>query len=92
VKSLKEFLQSIQDDMLIPDGIDHAFLGIAETDEGFVAVYSVEGIIANLMQEDLMDFETAEAYVDAHICSPCKGKKLAPIFVDIVPDELWNWD
>lgn len=86
---LKQFLKDIEPNMVVPEGIDHAFLGIADTENGFVAVYSVEAIVANLMQNDMMDFETAEAHTEQNICSPHRGKPLAPIFVDIVPDEFY---
>lgn len=77
---------------MVADGLDYAFLGISKTQDGFVAVYSVEAIIAELMTEDLMDFETAEEYVQFNILDAYVGKQ-APIFVDIVPDDLWqNFD
>ncbi len=86
---LKEFLADIDEDIVVADGLPHAFIGLSQTEEGTVAVYSTERIMAHLMEQDMMDFDTAEEYMHFNILGANVGKR-TPIFVDIVPQEFWN--
>lgn len=90
-QKLKEFLDNFSEDIVTADGLEHAFIGVSNTPEGYRAVYSTERIIANYMQEDSMTFEDAEEYMHTHIIGQDYGEK-SPVFVDIVPDEFWKDD
>lgn len=86
---LKEFLSDIDEQIIVADGLSHAFIGLSNTEDGAVAVYSTERIIAHLMEEDLMDFDTAEEHMHFTILGANVGKRI-PIFVDIVPEDFWK--
>jgi hypothetical protein len=86
---LKEFLADIDEDIVVADGLPHAFIGLSQTEEGTVAVYSTERIMAHLMEQDMMDFDTAEEYMHFNILN-AKAPQRNPIYVDIVPEEFWK--
>lgn len=86
---LKEFLADIDEDIVVADGLAHAFVGLTETEEGAVAVYSTERIIAHLMEQDMMDFDTAEEFMHFNILG-AKAPERNPVFIDIVPEEFWK--
>lgn len=88
-EKLEEFLADIDDNILIADGLAHAFIGLSATPNGNVAVYSTERIISNLMEKDFMDFETAEEYMQFNIIGANVGQR-TPIFVDMIPEEFWK--
>jgi hypothetical protein len=86
---LKEFLADIDENIVVADGLSHAFIGLTLTEEGTVAVYSTERIIAHLMEQDMMDFDTAEEYMHFNILG-AKAPQRNPIYVDVVPEEFWK--
>lgn len=88
---LAEFLAQFSEEILIADGLDYAFIGLANTANGYVCVYSTERIVSHLMEEDMMDFDTAEEYMHHNIIGAYVGE-LTPIFVDIIPIEFWKTD
>ncbi len=88
-EKLEEFLADIDDEIIIADGLAHAFIGLTNTPEGVVAVYSTERIISNLMENDNMDFETAEEYMHFNIIGANVGQR-TPVFVDVIPEEFWK--
>jgi hypothetical protein len=87
--NLKKFLANIDEDIVLADGQEHAFLGIANTPNGYIAVYSIDEIINKYMTEDLMDYETAEEFVQFNVLQAYVGER-TPIFLDIIPKEIWN--
>lgn len=87
MSKLKKFLAEIDPEIVMCDGHDEAFLGVADTPSGPIAVYSMDAVIINLMNQDCMDYETASEYAEFNIFSSNVGPR-TPIFVDIVPDEL----
>ena len=89
---LKEFLMNFDEGIVIAEGCEHAFIGVSNTPDGYRAVYSTERIIANMMEEDMMSFDDAEEYMHLNILGKSSYGDLAPIFVDIVPDEFWKDD
>jgi hypothetical protein len=86
---LKQFLADIDEEIVVADGLAHAFVGLAATANGTVAVYSTEKIVSNLMEKDMMDFDTAEEFMHFNIINAYVGER-TPIFVDLVPDEFWK--
>ena len=89
-QKLKEFLTLFDEDILVVDGQEDAFMGVANMPKvGYVAVYSSTAIIENLMKNDLMDFATAEEFFHYNIMNNYVGAK-TPIFLDIVPDCFWK--
>jgi hypothetical protein len=88
-EKLEEFLADIDDEIVIADGLAHAFIGLTNTQHGVVAVYSTERIISNLMENDNMDFETAEEYMQFNIIGADVGQR-TPVFVDVIPEEFWK--
>lgn len=84
---LRKFLNELDPDILMADGQDAAFLGVAQTPNGIIAVYSMDAVIVNLMNEDCMDYETAFEYASHNIFCAYVGER-TPIFVDIIPEEL----
>jgi hypothetical protein len=88
-EKLEEFLADIDDEIVIADGLAHAFVGLTNTEHGVVAVYSTERIIANLRENDAMDFETAEEYMHFNIIGANVGQR-TPVFVDVIPEEFWK--
>lgn len=88
---LKEFLTNFDENIVIAECCEHAFIGVSNTPEGYRAVYSTERIISNIMEEDMMGFDEAEEHMYNNILSKdYEGN--APLFVDIVPDEFWKDD
>lgn len=71
------------------DGHDSAFIGIASTPNGSVAVYSCDAIISNLMNQDMMDVDTAIEYAEYNIFNAYVGER-TPIFLETIPDEFWK--
>jgi hypothetical protein len=88
-EKLEEFLAELDDEIVIADGLAHAFVGLTNTPNGVVAVYSTERIISNLMENDAMDFETAEEYMHNNIIGEDVGQR-SPVFVDVIPEEFWK--
>lgn len=88
---LKMFLKEFDSKIICADKLAYAFLGVSKIkSKGYVAVYSTQAIIAHLMEEDMMDFETAENFMKVNILDKAISGKHAPIFVDIVPDIFWK--
>jgi hypothetical protein len=83
---LREYLAEIDEGIVLADGHDSAFVGIASTPNGVVAVYSCDAIISNLMNQDMMDEETAIEYAEFNIFN-CHVGDRTPIFLETVP-----WD
>lgn len=90
-QKLKEFLYNFDENIVIAEGCESAFIGVSNTEDGYRAIYSTERIIAGLMQEDSMTFEDAEEYMHLHITGKEYGE-YSPIFVDIIPEEFWKDD
>lgn len=89
-QKLKEFLKMFDDDIVMINGHENAFLGITNLNKvGYVAVYSTSQIIENIMRDDMMDYETAEEFVQYNIANSYVGEK-TPILLDIVPDVFWK--
>lgn len=88
-EKLEEFLAELDDEIVIADGLAHAFVGLTNTQNGVVAVYSTERIISNLMENDAMDFETAEEHMYNNIIGEDVGQR-SPVFVDVIPEEFWK--
>lgn len=88
---LKEFLCSINEDLVVADGLAHAFIGLTYNKGSEVCVYSTERIIANLMENDLMSFEDAEEHMHFNILGAYVGER-TPIFIDVIPTEFWDGD
>lgn len=88
-EKLEEFLADIDDEIVIADGLAHAFIGLTNTKDGVVAVYSTERIISNLMENDAMDFEAAEEYMHFNIIGADVGQR-THVFVDVIPEEFWK--
>jgi len=88
-EKLEEFLADLDDGIVIADGLAHAFIGLTATPNGVVAVYSTERIISNLMENDAMDFETAEEHMYQNIIGLNVGQR-TPVFVDVIPEEFWK--
>ena len=88
-EKLEQFLAELDDNIVIADGLAHAFIGLTNTKDGMVAVYSTERIVSSLMDNDAMDFETAEEYMHFNIIGAHVGER-TPIFVDIIPEEFWK--
>ena len=88
-EKLEEFLAELDESIVIADGLAHAFVGLTNTKDGVVAVYSTERIISSLMENDAMDFETAEEYMYYNIIGADAGQR-TPVFVDVIPEEFWK--
>jgi hypothetical protein len=89
-EKLREFLMSFEGDIVILDGYEEALIGISNLPNiGYVAVYSSSDIIKNLIENDLMDLDTAEDYFLYNILGSYIGDK-SPIFVDTVPKHYWQ--
>ncbi len=85
---LREYLAEIDEGIILADGHDSAFVGIASTPKGVVAVYSCDAIISNLMNQDMMDEDTAIEYAEYNIFNAYVGDR-TPIFLETVP---WDED
>ena len=88
-EKLQEFLTNFDENIVIAEGCEHAFIGVSNTPEGYRAVYSTERIISNIMEEDMMGFDEAEEHMYNNILGKEYGDN-APLFIDIVPDEFWK--
>lgn len=87
---LKAFLKEFDENILVIDGHENAFMGLVNTPkEGYIAVYSTALIIDNLMVQDLMDYETAEEFVRFNIEGSYAGIK-TPLLIDIIPKSFWK--
>lgn len=88
-KKLKNFLKDLDEDIVVTDGLSHAFIGLTQKPEGSVAVYSTERIINHLMEEDLMTFEEADEFMHFRIIGSNVGSR-TPIYIDVIPREFWT--
>ena len=88
-EKLKQFLADIDEEIVVADGLAHAFIGLTATPNGTVAIYSTEKIVSSLMEKDMMDFDSAEEFMHFNIINAYVGNR-TPIFVDLVPDEFWK--
>lgn len=85
--SLKEFLNLIDEDIIIAVGLSYAFIGLTRCQGEIVAVYSTNLIVQELQKSDMMSLEDAEEYVQFNIVDAYVGKR-TPLFIDFVPHEL----
>ena len=90
-EQLKAFLADINPEIVVADGLSHAFVGLTYSDGDEIAVYSTERIISNLMENDLMTFDDAEQYMHQNILDAYVGKR-TPMFIDVIPTEFWTED
>ena len=88
-EKLNKFLSDFDEKIIPAKGLAHAFYGVANGPDGYRAVYSTEKIISQLMEQDLMDFDSAEEYMNVNLISTYQGEN-APLFIDIIPDEFWK--
>ena len=88
-EKLKQFLADFDENIVVADNLSHAFYGVAHGTNGYCAVYSTEKIITHRMEQDMMDFDTAEEFMNFNIINAYKGDN-APIFIDIIPEEFWK--
>lgn len=89
MSKLAEFVSNFDENIVLADGLDYAFVGLAESEHGLIAVYSTERIVSHLMDEDMMDFETAEEFMQFNIISAYAGDR-TPIFINVIPREFWD--
>lgn len=89
MSKLREFLTEIDPDILMVDGHDEAFLGVAQTKDGVIAIYSMDAVIINLMNDDMMSFEDATEFAEFNIFTAYHGPR-TPIFVDIIPKDSYE--
>lgn len=87
---LAEFLSSIDcEEVVIADGLDNSFIGLALVDGVTVAVYSTHLIIEDLMENDKMSFDDAQEFMDYNIIGAKTGKG-HPVFLDFIPKDAWS--
>lgn len=86
---LKQFLSDIDENILVADGLDNAFVGLANTKDGIVAVYQIDLVVVELMEDKGMTIDEAEEYIDFKISSAYVGPR-TPLFLNYIPKEFWK--
>lgn len=89
MSNLKKFLSNFDEDIVIAEHLDYAFVGLASTEHGYSAIYSTNLIVEQLIEEDCMDYDTAEEFMINNIISAYSGER-SPIFVEFIPRYMWN--
>lgn len=79
------------ENIITNDQIAYAFLGVANTGNGYVAIYNTSAVVLYYMENDLMDFDTAEEYVTKNIVYDCT-KPNSPIYMEVIPEIFWKPD
>ena len=79
--TIKEFIEDADvNDVLIPDGFDAAFMGLAEVNGATVAVYDELEMI-NILRKDGMSYSEAREYFDFNILGSSQ-EGVTPIYVN----------
>lgn len=86
-KKLKDFLNLIDEDIVIAVGLSYAFIGLTRCRGEIVAVYSTNLIVEELQKSDMMSLEDAEEYVQFNIVDAYVGER-TPLFIDFVPVDI----
>jgi hypothetical protein len=86
-KKLKDFLNLIDEDIVIAVGLSYAFIGLTRCQGEIVAVYSTNLIVEELQKSDMMSLEDAEEYVQFNIVDAYVGER-TPLFIDFVPVDI----
>jgi hypothetical protein len=86
-KKLKDFLNLIDEDIVIAVGLSYAFIGLTRCGGEIVAVYSTNLIVEELQKSDMMSLEDAEEYVQFNIVDAYVGER-TPLFIDFVPVDI----
>lgn len=84
---LRKFLNLIDEEIVIANGLSYAFVGLTRNNGHIVSVYSTHLIVEQLQKEDMMELEDAEEYVQFNICDAYVGER-TPLFIDFVPIDV----
>lgn len=83
---LNEYLESIEETVLLADGFDDAFIGLSQRiNEPILAVYSYDKMVDVLIERDGMDYEEATEFIDFNVVGAWVGAQ-TPIIVTSLPD------
>lgn len=72
--------QAMDDEVLLADGLDEAFIGVAQREGSPVAVYNRDKIIETLMARDGMDYVSAVEFYSFNIEGAYVGEH-TPIYI-----------
>lgn len=82
---LDEYLNMIDESVLLCDGFDEAVIGFSQRiNEPLLAVYSYDKMLDILIERDGMDYEEATEYLDFNVVGAWVGPQ-TPIIVTSVP-------
>lgn len=83
MKSLKEYLEEHHPDeeFLIADGLDDAFIGVGHAFNQALVCYDVEKVI-RILRKDGMSREDAQEYFDFNIAGAYMGEN-TPVFIEV---------
>lgn len=88
VESWLEERGFIDEQILLADGLDTAFIGVAISRDGeYVAVYSIDRCIEGMVERDGMSEDEAHEFFDFNILGSHVGPK-TPMFLHLMPDGL----
>lgn len=85
---LKNHLKQIDHMIIIAEGLSEAFVGLANTVDGLVAVYDKARCVSILKKRNKWTQEEAEEYCDFNVFS-AYGYRI-PIFMDRIDITDWN--
>ena len=75
-----------EDEVLLADGFEGAFVGVGSQFNTLVAVYDLDKMMSILMERDGMSYDDAEEYISFNVTGAWVGPK-TPIFLRRAPLE-----
>lgn len=85
MKDVKTYLSMNypDDEIIIPEGYDEAFIGIGYSYSGVYACYNYEKVIEIIMGNSSMTYDEAIDFFDFNVIGAYTGEN-NPVFVDVV--------
>lgn len=78
----------LDEELILADGFDSAFIGVCLNHEGdYAAVYSIDRCLQLLVERDGMSDDEADEYFDFNVLGAHVGPK-TPMFLHLMPDGL----
>ena len=82
----KEWAEDHEEEILLADGFEDAFVGVAQIFNEFVAVYDMAKCLGILMTRDGMTYEEADEYFTFNVTGAYVGKR-TPAFLIRPPED-----
>ena len=81
----RAYLNELNEEALLADGFEDAFVGIARQFTRVLALYDYDKCLDILMKRDEMDQDTAEEYMEFNVLGAWVGEN-TPVFITSFPE------